>query len=279
MDGIIYYNAGLKCLTRLAVSLYTLCNNYSGKICIICDDISAEYCEKISNIFSNITVVVKYEFDKNPGKNETLLNKCRINIASPFDRTIFIDSDTIILKDISDCFNYLNESEFIVAQFSNWKPCDNPYRKRIKGWESIIGKDEVLLTLKQQKSVNTGLYGWVKGAKIFDEWFNLACKNREGFIPDEIACQILLNRYSHQVISSQYNVSCKHEKITDEAKIIHFHGKKHCRIDNGKYLYNSDLWYRYFDAIRHYPIIEEITKFDRFLCKYLILHDRMKNAK
>ena len=267
MEGIIYYNIGLKCIVRLAVSILTLIKNVKKDITILSDSNGYSECEKIAKHFG--VNIVNADFPSGQGKNYPLLNKCRINIVTPYERSIFLDSDTIILKDFSEVFDLIEPNEFVVTQMCKWESTGRRYRPRIAAWENKIHNETMLHAFDEKKAVNIGFYGFMKNAKIFNNWFSLAVKNRNSFIPDEISCQILLGHFKHLVIGSEYNTSCKHEVVTENTRTLHFHGRKHCRIENGKYLYNSNLWYDEFDKLRGNDFIEENIKNDRHLLRYI----------
>lgn len=271
MDGLIYYNAGYKCLVRLAVSISTLVQYYNGNVTVLADEISYDECLKITKFFD--VDCIETEFDADREKNWVLLNKCRLHEKTPYDRTILLDADTIVLKDISDAFKYLDNTTFIVTQMSNWLSTDRICRKRIKGWEKYLPDRIYYHVFGEPKAVNTGFYGWVKGAGIFNDWCNTAKLNRLSFIPDELACQILLPHYDHLVIPSEYNTSCKHEELTDKSRTIHYHGRKHCRIQDGKCLHHSDLWYNAFNCIKELPFVRNNIQHDRMLTKNIGLYN------
>lgn len=277
MDGLIYYNIGLKCLARLAVSVSTAVRRFNGDITILADGNGYDECRAIANMFG--VKIVYSRFDTPDGKNVALLNKTRLNEASPYENTLFIDSDTLILKDFSECFKLFDQHEFIVPQFSNWRSDGRRYRKRIAGWNGIIDDKYIADAFKEKSAVNIGFYGWRKDAKIFDNWYNITLKNRESFIPDEIACQILLPHYEHCIVGKEYNTSCKHDILTDEAKTLHFHGRKHCRIEEGKYIYHSDMWYNEYDKLKKNEFIKHIAQYDRMLCKNIASHEDINNVK
>lgn len=274
MEGVIYYNIGMKCLVRLVVSLHTLRKVYAGAITIISDADCLVPCTIIAKQFNADVIVSK--FDTAQGKNMAFLNKCRMHQVTPYDKTLFIDSDTIVMKDFSDCFALLDEHEFIVPQFCDWKTSGSRYKSRIKSWEGHISEALVRHAFDEPKAVNIGFYGWKKGAKIFDGWFDLALKNRDSFIPDEVACQIILPHVPHLVIGSEYNTSCKYEPLTENTRTLHFHGRKHCRVEACKYLYHSDLWYSQFDEVRIFCANNGFIQYDRMLLRYIYSHDIMR---
>ncbi len=275
MDGLIYYNIGFKCLVRLAVSIATAIQKFRGDITILADGDCYGKCLQIARQFGvSIKAVSSDDFI---GHNLALLNKCRLHRITPYQKTIFVDSDTIILQDFSDCFNLLDKYEFMVPQFCDWTSDGMRYKPRIECWRGFVSPELMAHAYDEKKAVNIGFYCWRSGATLFNDWFNTALKNRMSFIPDEIACQILLPNHNHYVLGSEYNTSCKHEPLTGKTRILHFHGRKHCRIENGVYLYHSDLWYREFDKIRNLLCVAENIEYDNNLCKYLPEHDKCKS--
>ena len=270
MEGIIYYNIGYKCLVRLAVSISTLRQRHQGNIAIICDKVGYEECKAIADYFK--VDILQTNFEEFPGKNVALLNKCRLHQMTPYEKTIFLDSDTIIFRHFPECFQLLDKYEFIVPQFCGWTSRGKQYRKRIERWKGVIPDKLYHHAFDEPKAVNIGFFGWREGAIIFNDWFELALMNRNSFIPDEIACQILLPHVPHLVIGSEYNTSCKHERLTEKAKTLHFHGKKHCRIVGRKYLFHSELWYKEFAKIKALPFVQNNIPHDKMLVSNLQRH-------
>lgn len=61
-----------------------------------------------------------------PQKNDGYINKLRIQSLSPYDETIFIDADTLIVRDISDWWEVFEKSCFDVAVWGWNVPIDSP---------------------------------------------------------------------------------------------------------------------------------------------------------
>lgn len=275
MEGLIYYNIGLKCLTRLAVSVSTAIRHFKGEITILADGDCLPQCQQIGKQFN--VKVQAVSSDDFIGHNFALLNKCRLHRVTPYQKTLFVDSDTIILRDFSECFKMLDEYEFIVPQFCTWKSRGGHYRHRIELWKGFVSDELMACAFDEPAAVNIGFYGWRTGAKIFDEWFNTALKNRMSFIPDEIACQILLPHYNHLILGSEYNTSCKYEQVTEQTRTLHFHGRKHCRLENGQYLYQANRWYDEFNKVRDIPCVKDNIEHDNQLRKYLPEYDKCQS--
>lgn len=63
--------------------------------------------ELLRNYFDNVIVIQE--------KNDGYINKLRIQALSPYEETIFIDADTLIVRDISDWWDAFEESGYDVA--------------------------------------------------------------------------------------------------------------------------------------------------------------------
>jgi hypothetical protein len=247
-DGIIYYNEGTKLLARLVVSLSSLQKHYQGPITLISvGKESNEYAYKIAWEFG-IDLQAIDKTDLIDGKHKCFLEKARIHTYSPYDRTIFLDSDTIILKPFPELFTKIDKTGFIVPQFSTWTTQTGVIKKRLKEWGAFYPEDVENTIKSNAPSVNVGVFGFNKDSELMKLWFDYTKVNRMASLPEEISCHLLLSRGLGEVIESKYNYSCKYDKSQNPV-IIHYHGRKHCRVDNGKLLYNGDLWVKEWEEV------------------------------
>lgn len=247
-NGVIYLNAGRKMLPRLLVSVYSLKKYYNGPISIISigeesKEISSIICKNLEinfvNVEQNLTCRHYYWFEKS-----------RTHLYTPYDNTIFIDSDTLVVGSINELFDEIEQNDFIVPQFSNWLSSGSRISKRLKSWNHI-DEDLVKRAIESKMpSVNVGVYGFKKTAEFMKHWFDFTIQNPTAPLPEETSCHLLLKKYKGKIISNKYNCSCKHDNPRlDDVKIIHYHGRKHCRFKNGQPLFNSDLWIKAWKEI------------------------------
>jgi len=265
--GVIYYNVGRGAIVRLAVSLSTCVNYYpKDKITILSDYEGYDDCKKIANHFGvNIKII---ELEK-LNRKQILLNKCLAHNYTPYDNTIFIDSDTIILGKFDELHDEADRNEFVVTQFSDWTTKRSVIKKRIKEWKEIF-PEMIKEALEERPSVNVGVFAFRKDSEFMNAWFDYAKHGTHMFIPDEQCCHLLLPKYKNSIVSNDYNTSCKYDKVKDTTKILHFHGKKHCRLDaNKNYINNSDKWYAEFDKISELDFVKNNIEFDKQLRKHL----------
>ena len=268
--GVIYYNYGEGCLPRLAVSLYSLRKHYNGPAAIISDGPeSAQLCKLLVDDKRLGVDLVEPAVDVRRGKNHHYLAKCRLHEFTPYDVSVFIDSDTIVKGDLTPLFQVAEEHEFAVPQFCNWKSDGRMISRRILEWKDIRPRD-MRRALKFGPAVNTGVMAFTKDSKFMKDWFRVARRGRDFFIPDETSCQVILWRYPHKVVDSFYNGSCRYDDCADpNIRLIHYHGRKHCREGLP---FNGDLWMQAYNEVVALNIgnIQEWTPAaDRHLKRYL----------
>ncbi len=266
-NGIIYYNYGSKCAVRLLVSIESLKKHYSGSITIISDGAESDaICKKIAD-GTGCNIISMKNSGVPRGKNYALLVRTRLNLFTPYDWSVYLDADTLITGNISELFN--QSKSFVATRFSNWHTKGKKIAARIEGFRKFC-PELVDAALEYGPAVNCGVWAFRKNASIFNDWYKTAIKNVDSFIPDEVACQLLLPKHEHRLVDGRYNFSCKYGSKDDtDYRIIHYHGKKHCR---GKNVFMSDLWINAYNDVvaRNVANVREWTPSgDRMLKRYL----------
>lgn len=241
--GVIYFNLGSKCLLRAIVSIHSLRKYYDGPIAIISTGSDSD--KLCDSLFKGTDIqIVKASFPISlQGKNEVYLKKASVNDWTPFDVSVFLDADTIVKGPIDELFELAEEHDFVVPQFTNWTTKKGSIKRRIEGWKEIY-PDLMEAALDFGPAVNCGVFAFKKDTEFAAKWCSNVTPGRLNFIPDETGMQVVIHQYKHFVCDQKYNVSCKYSKPDDEdARIIHYHGRKHCRIDeDGKIPYHGDIW-------------------------------------
>ncbi len=247
--GVIYFNLGTKCLNRLIVSIWSLRKHYHGPVTIISTgEESNKFCQKFKDCGLNIDVKCVTFPNVKDGKNTVFLQKASVNDHTPYDISAFLDSDTIVRGDISELFDLAEKNEFAVPQFCSWTTQTRAIVKRTEGWRSIY-PDLVDIALKPAPAVNCGVFAFKKNSAFMVDWCKNVTPGRDNFIPDETGMQVVIHKYKHIVADQKYNCSCKYSKPHDkDTRIIHYHGRKHCRLDKDKNLmYGGDIWVSEFN--------------------------------
>lgn len=240
MNGVLYMLQGDKHAAQLVVSIYSLRQHYDGPICIATGDRKAT---KIAEqIFFDkrlrIHAVKPWQAAtrRSTGKNGTAYaNKCQMYRLSPFDKTIFLDADTLIVNPIDDLWPL--DREVRLTWFSDWVTTGNLIGGRIRGWKDICPVEYVQMSQQPYPAINTGVMSFSKASKDFmDDWLATTQKNI-CFICDEIAAQLIFIRHLHTVMTDEWNFSPQYSKPIDsegvekKIRIYHYHGKQHCKPD------------------------------------------------
>lgn len=165
------------------------------------------------------------------GHKQILCRKASVWRDAPFDCSMFLDADTLVLAPVDEFLGWIDKHEAVVSCFNNWRTARGRVARRIHDW-ALVDPELVQPALRYGWAINTGIMGWKKGAKIMPAYekltlqgYKAGCRRK---ILDETAMQLLLPKYKHFLAPALYNISGVHGDWR-EAKIIHFHGHKHCR--------------------------------------------------
>ena len=266
--GVIYYNTGTSCAVRLLVSLHSLRNHYNGPVTILSEGAESDaLCNRIGGALG--AEVKRWDCGVEPGKNRAYLAKTRYHAGTPYDTTVALDSDTLVVGGIGELFDHAENAFFCVAQLAAWQTGGRIIGGRLRQWSAHL-PELVEPALDFGPAINCGVVAFRKNASIFGEWSRLAVPGRELFIPDEVCCQLILPRHPHRILDGRWNRSCKHDDPdAPDTRIIHFHGRKHCRPGLP---YHANKWVAAFDEVMRGNIAnvrEWSPAGDRMLARHL----------
>jgi hypothetical protein len=266
--GVIYYNRGTACAVRLLVSIYSLRRFYEGPITILADGASSyKICSLIAE---ELRCDIKlWSSGISTGSNEVYLAKTRYHVGTPYLLTIALDADTVVVAPVDELFDFARSDGFCVARFSNWKTSQFTIAKRIARWKNYLS-DDINPALSFGSAINCGVVVFAKDTPLYSDWYKYALLGRNTFIPDEVCCQIILHRYPHRLLDSCWNRSCKYDNPRNPStKIIHYHGRKHCRKGLP---FSGDIWIDLFREV-HLQNLARIQEWmpagDRMLTEFL----------
>jgi len=271
VNGVVWYNTGWKCLVRLAASMDSFRDFYPGlQAALIMDGDSG--CVEAQEICDAYAVeYIHTEFKTPPGSKRALINKTLMAEKTPFDCTVFLDADTIVVGGFSELWEWAATGDFVVPQFHDWKT-KGKIRKRIQSWSTLYpDMMELAIADGEFPAINCGVYAWADGNELMLDWYKYAEPGRDlQRIPDETCLQVILHRYPHFVAPHWFNVSCKYDNAHSPlARIIHYHGNKHCRFVDGQPVNQCELWYPHFErALEKIDCLDGLVRKDRMLRKY-----------
>ena len=236
--GVLYLYIGHKHANHLAVSLMSLRDVYDGQVAILTDEATGEFLERYVTTDERLQPIdVVYFPYQQLGRGSAYNAKTSMGDLSPFQRTVFLDADTLVVGDFSDMIPAANSEEVRFTQFAIWNTHQKTMVGRLNQWKHVL-PHQVWLQLKDPiPAINTGVLGFSKLSKPFmDRWHVETAKNI-GFICDEIAAQLLYPEYPHLLLDERWNCSPMHSAKrmgphmgnTDE-RILHGHGKKFLKV-------------------------------------------------
>ena len=238
--GIIYYNRGEKCLIRLAVSLYTLRRHYDGAVTVIYEGIAPVW---LLELLTTLSVDIVY-IPPEASVDYALLQKTRLWRWSPYDTTLYIDLDTVIMQDPSELFDIIEDKGFAVTKFADWKSDGHLVGCRTSAWLPLVGQRIIDEALSYGPATNTAVFGFVRGHPLLAAWDTLATQGWDDIVNnpkseilnrtlDESACQVLGPQFDIGLIDERWNRSVQFGIApVEKIGIIHYHSGKHCRPNN-----------------------------------------------
>jgi lipopolysaccharide biosynthesis glycosyltransferase len=267
--GVLLFNKGEKCIVRAIVALYTLREHWDGEVTFFLEDPYPKEFDQVCKYF-NVNVV---HCDTN-NNVKVLVRKTELFVNSPYDRTLWIDSDTIVVGKIKEMFDYLDDCDIAIPHFAGWTSSGGTIAGRIKKYIGICEQKYIDEALKDHPAINTGVVAYRKNLPFMKDWISLAQKgDGKMFIPDEVAFQVLYPSYSGvKIVPKKFNVSVRFGEDVEDKRIIHYHGQKHCLDFN-----LCNLWKSKFEEMRKNNIanINNFIQYaDKRLVKYL---DRQHN--
>ena len=234
MDGVLYWSVGEKHTEHFIVSVISLREHWKGPIAVVVGDIPSK--EIAQQLKLDHIVDISKEWQSLRRRNAHYLVKTMLNQYTPFDRTIFMDLDTLILGDITNIFP--QDDEIVLTLFSNWLTTGPAISKRIHKFDSKV-------PIIPGPAINTGVFGWKSPAiEIFNKWF-LTTQNRLIFMADELAMQVLYTEFVHRILDDRWNWSPKCSIPNDDVRIAHGHGFKFHKTVIGR-----KLWLPYYEKAK-----------------------------
>lgn len=236
-QGVIMFNRGDRMLVRILTALYSLRKHYSGDITFYVEN-PCPCPEELDKALAYFKCNIVHLPEKHEYK--TLVRKNSLFANPPYDKTLWMDTDTITVGPIDDMFKYLDEKEvdLCIPHFCGWVSNGRTISKRINRFKGIAEDRHLEEAVKSHAAINTGILAFRRSdnwKKFVEYWTELAHKGslKRIFIPDETAAQILYPSMQewglkYFIAPADFNVSVLHDHgISKEPKIIHFHGDKH----------------------------------------------------
>lgn len=231
--GVAYPLTGMAAAERLVVSAWSLRRHWSGPVAICatpdCTELAGRLCDALDCQRHRLPA------RRTDVRHEHYLLKPTIALTAPFERTLLLDADTLIVDSLDHALD--NHEPLTVAAFSNWVTTSRRMNRRLNWFRGRSPYVDALVDAAQacaQPAINTGVVVVDKGNPDLLLWKQLTDLGAGLHMSDELAMQLLLagldpNRYA--IVSDRFNCSPIYGVEKDQVVIWHFHGRKHLRKD------------------------------------------------
>lgn len=243
-DGVLYVLIGEKHSVQAVVSLWSLRRHWDGPVAIAAGDTpSRELAVRIAQDgrFGNVcTVPFDYKRVIRKGSGSVYATKTRMGELSPFDRTVFLDADTLVAGDFTDLFPEKGTDEVRLTQFCDWTTAGRMISGRVRGWMDVC-PDLASRSLRHSyPAINTGVMGFTSRSTPFMKCWQETAMKKVVFICDEIACQLIFLDFPHVVLDHRWNCSPPLTPtyipgVNDgDVRVWHGHGRKFKKKARGR---------------------------------------------
>lgn len=244
--GVLYFNRGTSCYARLITSVYSLRRRYPGPVALMQEGSLEPW---VSELLENLGVRIQLLPEP---QEKVLLKKTSLWRDMPFDKAMFLDADTLVRSSVDEYLEWVANWDYVATWFSGWPTDNRQMRGRISEWSRVC-PELVAPALAYGKAINTGVQGLSKTSTLLPAHEELARRGDAAgcnrLVLDELAIQLLLPRHTHFLADHSWNTSGSFGDV-QKAKVIHYHGRKHCLIDNPR----CDLWKDcYFEVLASFP--------------------------
>lgn len=222
MDGVMYFNTGTSHVPLLCVSLWSLRQFFDGPAVIACSDdaVTVRATKAVAADARLNASVVPFRMPSY-GRNTPYVAKTQLHPLSPFDRTLFVDSDTVVTGRVDELWP--DGDEVVLTQFADWHSQGPMIRGRLEKWSRVASPLVRKAVAEPYPAVNTGVLAYPRGSQLMDDWMALTPRNPV-FICDETCMQIIYPHYPHRVLDDRYNRSGVYGVAAADVRIWHFHG-------------------------------------------------------
>lgn len=238
--GVILFVAGTKHNVHAAVCVASLRQHYDGPVALITElnGPGREACELIAGDCRLGPIqVIADESIKAGAHGQSYFCKTLLPQLSPFDSTIFLDADTLVVGPLDELWADPHSGEFVLTQFADWVSTGKKMRQRIIPWAEVEPERAARMLAKPWPALNTGVMAWSRASAAFCSDWTETCRKRVVFMADELAAQIIFPDHPHRIIDDRFNASVvfppagKQVLTRDDVRIWHGHGGKFWKRD------------------------------------------------
>jgi hypothetical protein len=242
--GILYQLSGLWTAELCVISLYSLRKHYAGPITLFVTDDCLEVADAVRQDKRLRVDLQRTELPRG-GRRPHWVAKTFTYIQTPYDYSLYIDSDTIVLADPSCLFGHL-----VLPKCADLRILDDhQYPKSVRAQFRKFREHGPVMSgmidrcyKANRYVVNNGVFGFAKDHPLLYELHHLCIGLRDEQMHDEIAMQLCLPRYDDvRWVEGQWNALVAYEKQWDDRKIAHYHHKYYAKLKRGRETWTPHL--------------------------------------
>lgn len=235
--GIVYLLTGKQLAARLVVSLTSLRKWYDGPITVFTTRPESheigDLCSKDPHILCDHLQIEERDGE---GSISAFLTKTKCMLESPYESSIFIDADTLVVGSIQELIESATESEITATVFHRWTTNRPPITEKLKEWQTLqnqtgdtFGLQQLIETAETVPfpAINVGVFSVFRNAAILPEWDQLARFAKDMPFPEEIALNLLLQKYAHRLLDTRFNCHPSVNPNMTDIRIWHYAGIAH----------------------------------------------------
>lgn len=251
-QGVLYWSVGERHAEHFIVTILSLRDHYDGPVAVVVGDEDADRLAKAVQEPMGPLEIIPFDY-KTPrrkhGRHTTYLAKTWLWKHTPFDKTIFLDLDTLVVGDISALWP--KEEQVVLTQFCKWETTGKMIGGRIEKWRGILPQEVAQMRSQSYPAINTGVMAWDRRTKAFMERWQLETAKQPIFMCDELVAQLIFPWYFHNIFDHRWNCSPKHSEeylppnSAEDVKIWHGHGYKFHKSKHG-----PKIWGPYYERAK-----------------------------
>jgi hypothetical protein len=245
--GIVYLMTGPQHGARLIVSLYTLRQWYDGPVTVFTTRPESHAIGKRLAASDELRVNHQTFWELPPGDyNASCATKPFIFSAAPYDASILLDADTMVVGPIDELVDSAAASPLTVTTFCGSRTNEHGHQAAFAGWRKLAGSAGDLYGLTQlldyieanpQWKINAGVVSARRGTQFLAEWQELSRFGQRMYLPEEVALQLLALRYPHRLLGWKFNCFPLMQPQPPDVRILHF-----CATTHLSHTFTQEIW-------------------------------------
>ena len=233
--GVIYLLTNAQHAARLVVSIHSLRKFFNGPVTVFSTRLASK--EITDKLAADASLDVNIQStDEASGQNAAYVTKPRVIQFSPYDATLFMDADTLVVGPITELVHAVQTNPLVVTEFCNWNTQHAVMVSRLENWSSLANSDHDPFQLRHRldacrnhplPAINAGVFGFQKESRFLPRWSALTDYASDYVLPDEMALQLLLLDEEHELLDTRFNCALAFMDDPQDARVLHFAATTH----------------------------------------------------